>query len=92
MIFSILLSTVQAQTRIFINTPNFEDLEDREEEMLYSSFQNAVVDSLSEHSFEGSPVTILSFRDLPSEMDANADFFLDIQAQKSTTIYMPISH
>ena len=82
MIFSILLATVQAQTRIFINTPNFEDLEDREEEMLYSSFQNAVVDSLSEHSIEGSPVTILSFRDLPSEMDASADFFLDIQAQK----------
>ena len=50
--------------------------------MLYSSFQNAVVDSLSEHRIEGYPVTILSFRDLPSEMDANADFFLDIQAQK----------
>ena len=49
MIFSILLTTVQAQTRIFITTPNFENLEDREEEMLYSSFQNAVVDSLSEH-------------------------------------------
>ena len=88
MIFSILLTTVQAQTRIFINTPNFEDLEDREEEMLYSSFQNAVVDSLSEHRIEGYPVTILSFRDIPSEMDANADFFLDIQAQGTNDIHV----
>ena len=72
MIFPILLSTVQAQTRIFINTPNFEDLEDREEEMLYSSFQNAVVDSLSEHSFEA-PYKLIGL--LALSVDNATNFF-----------------
>jgi formylglycine-generating enzyme len=83
MLLSIIATIAQAETRIFINTPTFEGLEEREEEELYLSFQNAVIDVFSGYMSKESPITIISFRDTSHETDVGASYFINIEGSKT---------
>ena len=82
MLFSLLLLTASAETRILMKTPTFDKMDDRETDEVYVSFQNGVIDAISGYIYQGEPITIISSGSEDSISNVGANYSIEVIGNK----------